>query len=467
MVKEFDVAVIGSGPGGYVAAIRAAQLGLKTACIEKDPTLGGTCLNVGCIPSKALLHTTELLQKVAEQSEGQGIASQGLHIDFEKMMARKCDVVKGLTGGIAGLFKKNLVTWIQGTARLKDGHTIQVQGAEGIEEIRAASIILAAGSEPVPLPFLPFDEQKIVSSTGALSLAKIPKKMLVVGAGAIGLELGSVYRRIGCEVTVVEFLDRVCPLFDAALSKALQQALAKQGLSFMLSSKVTAGQVSATNGATLTVESKAGESSIHTADVVLVSIGRRPYSKDLGLSDVGIQLDSKGFVKIDGCFRTSVPSVYAIGDMVEGPMLAHKASEEGVVVAELIAGSKPHINYMSIPNVIYTFPEVAAVGMTEEEAKAAGLSIITGSFPFKANSRARCTGEDTGFVKVVADQATHRLLGMHIIGANASELIAEGVLAIEKRATVDEIANTSHAHPTLSEAVKEACLSALKRPIHI
>lgn len=431
--------VIGSGPGGYVAAIRSAQLGLKTACIEKDKTLGGTCLNVGCIPSKVLLHDSEF------------------STDFAQMMGRKREVISGFTTGIEGLFKKNQVDWISGHATLKEPHLIAVGG----KTIEAKTIILATGSEPVSLPFLPFDEKKIVSSTGALSLPQVPKKLLVVGAGIIGVELGSVYKRLGSEVIFIEFLDRICPGFDLALSKGLLKSLTSQGMVFHLLHKVTKA-----NGTTLTVEGPGGESQF-AGDVVLVAVGRKPFTEQLGLEAVGIQKDSKGFIPIDASFRTSQPHIFAIGDLVDGPMLAHKASEEGVAVAELIAGHHPTINYMAIPNVAYTHPEVASVGFTEEELKKRNISYKSSQFPFKANSRARCSDETEGFVKILAETQSRRLLGIHILGANASELIGEATLALQLKATADQLADTCHAHPTLSEAVKEAALGLFKAPIHL
>jgi dihydrolipoamide dehydrogenase len=435
----YDVVVIGSGPGGYVAAIRAAQLGLKTACIEKDPTLGGTCLNVGCIPSKVLLHDSET------------------STDFAKMMARKIEVVSGFTSGIQFLFKKNKIDWIAGFGRVKSPTAIDVDG----KTIEAKHIILATGSQPISLPFLPFNETTILSSTGALALSKVPKKMLVVGAGVIGVELGSVYKRLGSEVTFIEFLDRICPAFDTALSKGLQKALTAQGMVFHLSHKVIKAQ-----NTTLTVEGPSGQSEF-TADVVLVAVGRRPYSDRLGLEEVGIQKDAKGFVIIDSSFRTSQPNIFAIGDLVDGPMLAHKASEEGAAVAELIAGHRPTINYMAIPNVAYTHPEVAAVGLTEEEVKGRNLAYKSSTFPFKANSRARCMNDEEGFVKILAEEKSRRILGVHILGPHASELIAEATLAIQLKATADQLAETCHAHPTLSEALKEAAMGLFKAPLHI
>ncbi len=431
--------VIGSGPGGYVAAIRAAQLGLKTACIEKNKTLGGTCLNVGCIPSKVLLH----------DSEGS--------TDFAKMMGRKTKVVSGFTEGIEFLFKKNKIDWIAGRATLKGPHTISVDG----KSIEAKNIILATGSEPVSLPFLPFDEKKILSSTGALALSSIPKKLLVVGAGIIGVELGSVYNRLGSEVIFIEFLDRICPGFDLSLSKGLLKSLTAQGMTFHLSHKVTQA-----HNTTLTTEGPSGQTQF-SGDAILVAIGRKPYSDQLGLETVGIQKDPKGFIPIDASFRTSQPHIFAIGDLVDGPMLAHKASEEGAAVAELIAGHHPTINYLAIPNVAYTHPEVAAVGFTEEELKSKKIAYKSSQFPFKANSRARCIDDEEGFVKMLAETSSRRILGVHILGPNASELIAEATLAIQLKATADQLADTCHAHPTLSEALKEAALGLFKSPIHL
>lgn len=431
--------VIGSGPGGYVAAIRAAQLGLKTACIEKNETLGGTCLNVGCIPSKVLLHDSEHSS------------------DFAKMMQRKGEVVLGFTQGVEFLFKKNKIDRIQGKGTLKTPNTLSVNG----QNIEAKNIILATGSEAVPLPFLPFDEKKILSSTGALALKEVPKKMLIVGAGIIGVELGSVYQRLGSKVIFVEFLDRICAGFDSALSKALLKSLTQQGMTFHLSHKVIKAE-----GTTLTVQGQSNEMELQ-ADIVLVAVGRRPFSEGLGLDALGIQKDSKGFVQIDGAFRTSQPNIFAIGDLVDGPMLAHKASEEGVAVAEFIAGHASTIDYAYIPNVAYTHPEVAAVGLTEEEVKARGLTYKVSQFPFKANSRARCIDDTEGFVKIIAEEKSRRIIGVHMIGPNASELIAEAAIAMKLKATADALADTCFAHPTLSEALKEASLGLFKAPIHI
>lgn len=460
MADQFDVVVIGSGPGGYVAAIRAAQLGLKTACVEKMKGLGGTCLNVGCIPSKALLQSSELIWKIKNETRAHGIEVPRVDFNFKQMMSRKQTIVHGFNEGVAGLFRKNKVARYNGTATLVSPTQISVASGPTSQDLTAKYIILATGSEPIGLPFLPFDEKRILSSTGALALEQVPKKMIVIGAGIIGVEIGSVYSRLGTEVVFVEFLDRICPTLDLSLSKELQHALEAQGLKFNLSSKVTSADISDKQ-----ITLKVGTQDM-PCDAVLISIGRKPYTQGLGLDKIGVAMAEKGFVKIDGQFRTNIPNIFAIGDIVDGPMLAHKASEEGVAVAEIITGHHPKINYAAIPNVVYTHPEVASVGMTEQEAKTAGLDIHIGTFPFKYNSRARCTGEEEGFVKMIAEAKTDRIVGVHIISANASELIAEAALAIQKGATAEEIANTPHAHPTLAEAIKEAALDVHKRAIH-
>lgn len=461
MEEKFDVIVIGSGPGGYVAAIRCAQLGLKTACIEKGP-LGGTCLNIGCIPSKTLLHSSELFYQLAHHYPQHGIQVDKASFDFGKMMDRKSSVVQSFNQGVAALFKKNKITHFSGKGVLHSPTQVKVIGPTS-HLLETKQIILATGSEPISLPFLPIDEKRILSSTGALGLSSVPPSMIVIGAGVIGVELGSVYNRLGTRVTFVEFLPKICPTMDEAISKAFQTILEKQGLTFSLSTKVTGGVVG--EKVTLTME-KEGKTFTLSADLVLCSIGRRPYTKDLGLENVGIALGDKGFIPINGRFQTKVPTIYAIGDIVDGPMLAHKASEEGIAVAEIIAGHNPSISYMAIPNVVYTQPEVAAVGLTEQEAKGMGLTVKTASFPFKINSRAKCTGEEEGLVKIVADAQTDTLLGIHILGAHASEIIAEAVVALEQKMTTTELANTPHAHPTLSETVKEAALALLGRAIH-
>jgi dihydrolipoyl dehydrogenase len=457
--KNYDVVVIGAGPGGYVAAIRAAQLGFKTACIEKGKTLGGTCLNVGCIPSKALLQSTEYYNLLKHDGETHGIIFNDLNFDFDKMMNRKEEVVEGLTHGIAALFNKNKIDRIEGVASFVDPHTVVVNG----EKIIGKHFILATGSEPIPLPFLPFDEEKVVSSTGALSLKTVPNTMLVIGAGVIGLELASVYRRLGTEITVVEMLDTVTPTMDHTVCKTLLQIFKKQGMEFYLKGKVTAGEVHE-KGVKISFEHD-GKNHQKDVDVVLVCVGRRPYSAGLDLDKAGVTTN-RGFVVVDNNFRTAQPHIYAIGDLTEGPGLAHRASEEGMAAVEIIAGQQSHVNFMAIPNVVYTHPEVASVGLTEAEAKKMGLKPAVGMFQFKGNPRARCSHDTDGFVKVIGDADSGRLIGMHIVGPHASELIGEGVMAIEKKMTLEELARASHAHPTLTEAIKDATLAALKRPIH-
>lgn len=461
-MKSFDVAIIGGGPGGYVAAIRAAQLGMKVAVIDERPRLGGTCLNVGCIPSKTLLYSTELFATVRDEGAEHGILVNSIKVDFPQMMRRKEAVVEGLGRGIDALMRKNKIDRIEGRARLTGPTTLEVNG----ESLTARSIVLAMGSESTPLPFLPFDEQRVLSSTGALSLTTIPKKLTVVGAGVIGLELGSVYRRLGTEVTFVEFMDTICPVLDKTLSSSIHKTLTHQGLIFHLSSKVVSGAIS-DRAVTLQVEKGDGSKLTLESDAVLVAVGRRPVTRDTGLDKLGIQTDKQGRILVDGYFRTAIPSIYAIGDLIEGPMLAHKASEEGIAVAEIIAGMHPHINYLAIPNVVYTSPEVATVGMTEEEARKAGLNVVTGSFPFKANSRALCTDRTDGLVKIVAEADGDHILGVHIIAEHASEMIGEAVVAIAKRMKVKELALLSHAHPTFTEAIKEAALAVHKEQLHL
>jgi len=465
MQTSFDIVIIGSGPGGYVAAIRAAQLGLQVACVEKE-ALGGTCLNVGCIPSKTLLHSTELYWKVREEGKELGIFAEKCTLSFSHLMARKQKVVEGFNSGIAGLFQKNKIALFQGVATLASPTSVLVQTPKESLTLTAKFILLATGSEPISLPFMPFDEKSILSSTGALALSDVPRRLIVIGAGVIGVELGSVYKRLGAEVIFVEFLDRICPTFDETLSKAMEKELKKQGMQFYLSSKVTAAKKEREK-ILLNVTLPDNSSQEMEADKVLVSIGRRPFTKDLGLEKVGITPTDKGFIPIDGQFRTRVPTIFAIGDIVDGPMLAHKASDEGIAAVELIAGKRPSIDYLAIPNVVYTYPEMAAVGMSEKEAKGYGLNIVIGSFPFKANSRARCTKEEIGFVKIIAEEKTKQLLGIHILGPHASELIAEGALAIQKRCTLHDIIETPHAHPTLAEALREAALSAEGRALHL
>lgn len=451
MSSSFDLIVIGSGPGGYVAAIKAAQLGMSVACVEKEK-LGGTCLNVGCIPSKSLLHASETYYRLKTIGEGEGILAKELGYDFETMQKNKNDTVSSFNQGIAYLFKKYKVTHLQGTASFEDTRTIRVEK----DTYTAKHFIIATGSEPISLPFLPLDEQTVVSSTGALALSKVPETMVVVGAGIIGLELGSVYARLGTKVEVVEFLDRITPTLDTSLSQALQKELEKQGMTFHLQEKVTGyenGVVTTENGLTL------------KADVVLVSIGRKAYTEGLCLEKAEVKQTEKGQIAVNESFQTSCPHIYAIGDVIDGPMLAHKASEEGIAVAELLAGKKPSLEYITIPSVVYTDPEVASVGFTEEELK--GTPYTAATFPFSANSRAKCVHQSAGFVKLIAHKETKHLLGAHIIGAHAGELIQELALALKLRATAHDIAETSHAHPTLSEAIKEAALALLSNPIHM
>ena len=462
MEEDFDVAVIGAGPGGYVAAIRLSQLGMKTVCIEKAE-LGGTCLNVGCIPSKTLLHASELLWKVKNEGKNLGVEA-AVSCDFSRMQERKREVIQELNQGITGLFKKNKVTLVRGSASFESLQVISVSQKEGKRQIRAKFFIIATGSEPTALPFLPFDEKRVLSSTGALSLDKVPKRLAVIGAGVIGVELGSVYSRLGSEVHFIEFMDRICPLFDKALSSALEASLTKQGMQFSLSSLVTRAFLD--ENVRLEVKDKEGALKEVVADAVLVAIGRKPFFEGLGLEKIGIALNSKGLIPIDGNFRTVHSHILAIGDIVDGPMLAHKASEEGVAAAEIIASLAPTLNYLAIPNVIYTYPEVASVGLTEEEATRLGLSFSIGSYPFKGNSRAKCTGEEEGFVKILVDKKTDKILGVHIIGAHASELISQAAVAFALGVTASQLGHLCQAHPTLSEALKEAALSIHKKAIH-
>jgi dihydrolipoamide dehydrogenase len=463
MSETFDVVVIGSGPGGYVCAIRAAQLGLKTACIEKDKTLGGTCLNVGCIPSKALLSVSEKYEHAAHQFASLGIDVGTPKIDLGKMMAHKDKVVAANTQGIGFLFKKNKVTHIVGTGIIKSAGIVEVNG----QTINAKNIVIATGSESTPLPGIAVDEKQIVTSTGALSLEKIPTTMAVIGGGVIGLEMGTVWQRLGTKVTVIEFMDRIMPGMDLELSKEMKKILTKQGMEFKLATKVTSAQPGK-GKVTLSLEPAAGGAAEKLeVETVLLSIGRRPYTQGLGLDKAGVKIDNRGRVEIDDHFQTSVKGIYAIGDVVRGAMLAHKAEDEGVVVAEIIAGQTGHINYDAIPSVVYTFPEVASIGASEEQLKEKNIAYKTGKFPFMANGRARAMAATDGFVKILADAKTDRVLGCHIIGAEAGTLIAELALAMEFGASSEDIARTCHAHPTLNEAVKEAALAVDGRPIHI
>jgi dihydrolipoamide dehydrogenase len=465
--KTYDVVVIGGGPGGYVAAIRAAQLGLKTACVEQRKSLGGTCLNVGCIPSKALLTSSEKFEEAKHTLAGHGIKLGSVELDLPTMMANKNKVVKDNTAGIEFLFKKNKIDWLKGKGRISAKGEVTVEGEGGAEVIGAKNIIIATGSESIPVAGVEVDEQRIVTSTGALELTEVPKRLAVIGGGVIGLELASVWGRLGAEVTVIEYLDRILPGLDGEVSKQMQRILGKQGFTFKLGTKVT-GAAAGNAGITLTVEpSKGGEPQQVEADVVLVAIGRRPYTAGLGLEEMGIEVNARGRIVTDAHWQTNVPGVYAIGDVIEGQMLAHKAEDEGVAVAEFISGQSAHINYDAIPGIVYTWPEAAAVGKTEEELKSAGVKYKAGKFPFTANGRARALGYTDGFVKILADAATDRVLGVHIVGPSAGDLIAEVTLAMEFGASAEDIGRTCHAHPTLAEAVKEAALAVDGRPIHI
>ncbi len=462
-----DLIVIGTGPGGYVCAIRAAQLGLKVAVVEKRATHGGTCANVGCIPSKALLHATECFEEAAH-----GFAAMGINVkpelDLQKMLAFKDEGVAGNVAGVAFLFKKNKVDVVHGTGRITGAGKVEVAlAAGGTQALEAKNIVIATGSDVARLPGVTIDERTIVSSTGALTLPKVPGKLLVVGAGVIGLELGSVWRRLGAEVQVVEYLDRILPGMDLDVAKSFQRILQKQGFAFKLSTKVT--KVEAAGEAhRVTVEPAAGGApEVLDADVVLVAIGRTPYTEGLGLDDVGIARDQRGRIEVDAHFRTSAPGIYAIGDVIRGPMLAHKAGDEGIAVAEIIAGQSGHMNYDVIPGVIYTTPEVGTVGKTEEELKAAGIDYRVGKFPFTANGRAKVTRAAEGFAKVLADAKTDRILGVHIVGPQAGELIAEAAVIMEFGGAAEDLARTCHAHPTLAEAIKEAALAVDKRAIHM
>jgi dihydrolipoamide dehydrogenase len=464
---SYDFVVIGSGPGGYVCAIRAAQLGFKTACIEKSPTLGGTCLNVGCIPSKALLAASEKFEEARDHLGAFGVKVEGVSVDLPGMLGHKDKVVKANTDGVAFLFKKNKIDWIKGTATFTGPNTLSVAGDAGSQTVTAKTIVIATGSDVMPLPGIAIDEQQIVSSTGALTLTAIPKRLIVIGGGYIGLEMGSVWQRLGADVTVVEFLDRILPGMDGEVSKQMQRILQKQGMKFQLSTKVTSATANK-SGVTLTLEPAAG-GDVQTveADIVLVAVGRRAFTGGLGLDKAGVAVDERGRVKTDGHFATNVPGVYAIGDVIAGPMLAHKAEDEGVILAEMIAGQSGHIDYNLVPGVVYTWPEAATVGKTEEQLKQAGVDYKVGKFPFSANGRARAMNATDGFVKILADATTDEVLGCHIIGPEAGTLIAEVVLAMEFRASAEDIARTCHAHPTLEEAVKEAALAVDGRPIHI
>lgn len=466
-MDNYDVAVIGSGPGGYVAAIRCAQLGMKTAIIEKYSTLGGTCLNVGCIPSKALLDSSEHYHNAAHTFADHGIDIDAPKVNMEQMIKRKQAVVDQTCQGVKFLMDKNKITVLEGLGSFVDDHTLAIEKDGEKTQISAKNIIIATGSKPTELPFAKFDKERIISSTEALELKEVPKRMIVIGAGVIGLELGSVYARLGAEVEVVEYLDKAIPGFDGAMSKEITKAMKKLGVKFHFSHKVSKverkGEV-----VTVTATDKKDQEQSFEADYCLVAVGRRAYTDGLNLDAVGIKTDERGKVPVNDHLQTSKSHIYAIGDVIEGAMLAHKAEEEGVMVAELLAGQKPHIDYNLIPGVVYTWPEVAGVGKTEEQLKAEGIAYKSGSFPFRALGRARASGDLDGLVKILADKETDEVLGFHVIGPRAADLIAEGVTAMEFRASAEDIARMSHAHPTFAEAVKEAALAATdNRPLHV
>ena len=463
MSESFDLIVIGAGPGGYVCALRAAQLGLKVGCVEKRATLGGTCLNIGCIPSKALLQSSENFEEATHGFKDHGVIVESVKLDLARMQARKGEVVTANVKGVEFLFKKNKVTWLKGEGRLAGAGRVVVDGTE----YTTKSIVIATGSESIPLPGLDVDEKTIVSSTGALELDTVPGRLVVIGGGYIGLELGSVWHRLGADVTVVEFLDRLVPGMDTEVGKAFERVLGKQGIKFRLKTKVT-GAEKTNSGVRLKMQpSEGGEEQTLDADVVLVAIGRRPYYQGLGLEEAGLALDDRKRIVIDAHYATNVLGVYAIGDVVTGPMLAHKAEEEGVAVAEILAGQAGHVNYGVIPGVVYTWPEVASIGATEEMLKAEGRAYNVGKFPFTANGRARAMGATDGFVKILADKSTDQILGAHIIGPDAGTLIAEIATAMEFGASSEDVARTCHAHPSLNEAVKEAALAVEGRALHI
>lgn len=463
---QYDVTVIGSGPGGYVAAIRCAQLGLKTAIIEKYPTLGGTCLNVGCIPSKALLDSSEHFHNALHTFAEHGIQIDTPKVDLGQMIKRKDGVVKQMNNGIDFLMKKNKIDVHVGVGSFVNKNTIKVTDAEGkATEITTGKTIIATGSKPLNIPSIPIDKKRVITSTEALKLPEVPKHMIVIGGGVIGMELGSVYARLGAKITVIEFADSLIPTMDKSLGKELQKVLKKEGFSFNFKTKVTNVSVEGEE-VTVTAENAKGESVEFKGDYCLVSIGRKAYTEGLGLENVGIKTDDRGRVDVDAHLQTSVDGIYAIGDVVKGAMLAHKAEEEGVFVAETIVGQKPHINYNLIPGVVYTWPEVAAVGYTEDELKTQGRAIKTGSFPFKASGRAVASMDVDGFVKVIADKVTDEILGVHMIGPRAADMIAEAVVAMEFRASAEDVSRMSHAHPTFTEAIKEACLAIDGNALH-
>jgi dihydrolipoamide dehydrogenase len=464
----YDLIVIGTGPGGYVCAIRAAQLGLKTAVVEKRATFGGTCLNIGCIPSKALLHASELFEEAGHTFGKMGIGVSELKLDLRAMMAFKDQGVEGNVRGVDFLFKKNKIDTFFGSGRIVGPSKVEVKGEGGkAQTLEAKSIVIATGSDVARLKGIDIDEKRIVSSTGALSLPAVPQHLLVIGAGVIGLELGSVWRRLGAQVTVVEFLDGALPGLDGEVRRQAQRLFEKQGITFKLSSKVTAVDASGKRLKVNVETAKGGDAESIEADVVLVSIGRVPYTEGLGLKELGVKLDERGRVIVDHYYATNVPGIWAIGDVIAGPMLAHKAEDEGVALAEILVGQAGHVNYDAIPNVVYTYPEIATVGKTEEELKAARVAYNVGKFPFTANGRAKVNLTTEGFVKIIADAKTDRVLGVHLICADAGNMIAEATIAMEFGASAEDIARTCHAHPTLPEAVKEAAMAVAKRAVHM
>lgn len=456
---KYDVTVIGSGPGGYIAAIRCAQLGLKTAIIEKYPTLGGTCLNVGCIPSKALLDSSEHFYKAKKEFDQHGIELSSLKVNMKQMIERKRNVVKQTTDGVDFLMNKNKIQVYKGIGSLIDKHTIKVSKEGGEENIETDKVIIATGSKPSTLPFLEIDKKRIITSTEALELEEVPRHMIVIGGGIIGMELGSVFGRLGSKISVVEYMDSLIPTMDRTMGKELQKATKKLGFEFYLNHKVTSVENTGKQ-VVVKAENSKGKNIELKGDYCLVSVGRKPYTEGLGLENIGISTDDRGRIEVDQELRTKVDNVWAIGDVVRGAMLAHKAEEEGVVVAERIAGEKPHVNYLLIPGVVYTWPEVASVGHTEEELKEKGVDYKKGSFPFKASGRARASMDTDGLVKVLADKETDEILGVHICGPRAADMIAEAVVAMEYRASAEDIGRMSHAHPTFTESFKEACLAA-------
>lgn len=465
-MADFDLIVIGAGPGGYVAAIRGAQLGMKVACVEKEKTLGGTCLNIGCIPSKALLNSSEKFIEISNHADEHGISIGKVDLDLSKLMQRKNKIVKQLTSGIGFLFKKNKITHLQGSASFVDKKTIKVSSSEGDKNYSATNFIIATGSSSIAIDTIPVDEKQIVTSTGALALEEVPQSLLVIGGGYIGLEMGSVWSRLGSKVTVVEALDRIVPTMDQEIAKEFMKSLKKQGLEFKLSHKVTSTKVSK-SGVEVSMETSEKKQIIEKYDVVLMSVGRKPNTDGLNLEEIGLKLNERKAIEINSQFKTNIDSIYAIGDVVPGPMLAHKAEEEGVACVEFINGQKPHINYDIIPAIVYTNPEVASVGKTESQLKEAKIDYKIGKFPFMANGRALTTSSTEGFVKILADSKSDEILGAHIIGHDAGQLIAEIVTTMEFGGSSEDIARICHAHPTTSEAVKEAAMNIDGRAIHI